>query len=226
MPNLPISGLPASSTLQGNELFADVQGGVTKYTTLDDISAFATSSLQLEVNNLTSVTSSYLTATDTGSLMVTGSISDHTLVFTKGDNKTFNKNLPGGQAGPGEATYLIPKNLTVYNDANPIREFYITGSEFNDSSFIKLSWSGSSGTCDVFLPDVNDPASENRVIGFITDSTFENATKADIRPFSGSGQAIDGETSYLQGFYRVNKSYEGIRLWCDGNEWFIIQKKA
>ncbi len=43
MPNLPISGLPASSTLQGDELFADVQDGVTKYTTLDDISAFAVS---------------------------------------------------------------------------------------------------------------------------------------------------------------------------------------
>ena len=203
MPNLPISGLPASSTLQGGELFADVQGGVTKYTTLDDISAFATSSV-----------------------MITGSISDHTLTFTKGDSTTFNINLPGGQAGPGEATYLIPKNLTVYNDLIPIREFFLTGSEFNDESFIKLSWSGSSGTCDVFLPDVNDPASENRIIGFITDSTFENATKADIRPFSGSGQAIDGETSYLQGFYRINKAYEGIRLWCDGNEWFIIQKKA
>ncbi len=226
MPNLPISGLPASSTLQGDELFADVQGGVTKYTTLDDISAFATSSLQLEVNNLTSVTSSYLTATDTGSLMVTGSISDHTLTFTKGDSTTFDINLPGGQAGPGEATYLIPKNLTVSNDTVPINEFFITGSEYENVSFIKLSWSGSTGTCDVFLPDVNDPTSENRIIGFISDSTFENATKADLRPFSGSGQAIDGETSYLQGFYRINKAYEGIRLWCDGTEWFIIQKKA
>lgn len=37
MPNLPISQLPQSSTLQGDELFVDVQGGVTKYTTLDNI---------------------------------------------------------------------------------------------------------------------------------------------------------------------------------------------
>jgi len=223
MPNLPISGLPASSTLQGNELFADVQGGVTKYTTLDDISAFATSSLQLEVNNLTSVTSSYLTATDTGSLMVTGSISDHTLVFTKGDNTTFDISLPGGQAGPGEATYLIPKNLTVYNDADPIREFYITGSEFNDSSFIKLSWSGSTGTCDVFLPDCTATENVNRIIGFISDGTFTSSTHADLRPLSGSGQSLDGSTSAA---YRINKDYEGIRVWSDGTEWFIIQKKA
>ena len=45
MPNLPISGLPASSTLDGSELFADVQGGITKYTTLDDIANYTTGSI-------------------------------------------------------------------------------------------------------------------------------------------------------------------------------------
>ncbi len=200
MPNLPISGLPASSTLQGNELFADVQGGVTKYTTLNDISAFATSSV-----------------------MITGSISDHTLTFTKGDNTTFDINLPGGQAGPSQATYLIPKNLTVFNDADPIREFYITGSEFNDESFIKLSWSGPTGTCNVNLPDCTATENVNRIIGFISDGTFSSATHADLRPLKGSGQSLDGSTTQA---YRINKDYEGIRVWSDGTEWFIIQKKA
>lgn len=37
MPNLPISGLPQAGALDGTELFATVQGGVTKYTTLDNI---------------------------------------------------------------------------------------------------------------------------------------------------------------------------------------------
>jgi hypothetical protein len=37
MPNLPISGLPAASTLDGTELFATVQGGITKYSTLSSI---------------------------------------------------------------------------------------------------------------------------------------------------------------------------------------------
>ena len=45
MPNLPISQLPQSSTLQGDELFVDVQGGVTKYTQLDVISNYVTSSI-------------------------------------------------------------------------------------------------------------------------------------------------------------------------------------
>ena len=37
MPNLPISGLPAGNTLDGTELFAIVQDGVTKYTTAGSI---------------------------------------------------------------------------------------------------------------------------------------------------------------------------------------------
>lgn len=37
MPNLPISGLPQANALTGSELFATVQDGVTKYTTVNDI---------------------------------------------------------------------------------------------------------------------------------------------------------------------------------------------
>lgn len=40
MPNLPISQLPQSNTLQGGELFVNVQEGVTKYTTLNDIASY------------------------------------------------------------------------------------------------------------------------------------------------------------------------------------------
>ena len=37
MPNLPISQLPAGNPLDGTELFAIVQDGVTKYTTVQNI---------------------------------------------------------------------------------------------------------------------------------------------------------------------------------------------
>ena len=77
MPNLPISGLPAASTLDGSELFAAVQSGVTTYTTLDDISTF-----------------------NTGSFMITGSSTGNTLAFTKGDGSTFNLYLTPGGAFP------------------------------------------------------------------------------------------------------------------------------
>lgn len=47
MPNLPISGLPQASSLDGSELFATVQSSVTKYTTLDDVSNYITGSFTL-----------------------------------------------------------------------------------------------------------------------------------------------------------------------------------
>ena len=62
MSNLPISGLPASSTLQGDELFADVQDGVTKYTTLDDVTHYVTSSI--ENYNQNNTNNSYLVPVD------------------------------------------------------------------------------------------------------------------------------------------------------------------
>ena len=47
MPNLPISQLPAADSLTGAELFATVQDGVTKYTTLNAINTSTTSNYGL-----------------------------------------------------------------------------------------------------------------------------------------------------------------------------------
>jgi len=117
MPNLPISQLPQSTALQGDELFVDVQGGVTKYTTLDSLAAFTTSSIQTEVNNLTAATSSYLTThQDTGSLMVTGSLSGSSLVFEKGDTTTFNIDLSSTFITPSQTGSLVEAAyLSIYS---------------------------------------------------------------------------------------------------------------
>jgi len=47
MPNLPISQLPAAGSLTGTELFAVVQDGVTKYTTLQAVNTATTSNYGL-----------------------------------------------------------------------------------------------------------------------------------------------------------------------------------
>jgi hypothetical protein len=44
MPDLPISGLPEHAALDGSELFAIVQTGITKYADLVDIKNYMTSS--------------------------------------------------------------------------------------------------------------------------------------------------------------------------------------
>ena len=89
---------------------------------------------------------------------------------------------------------------------------------YDNAQLIKLSWSGANGTAVYTLPDATTHA--NRKIRFISDSTFSTNTHVELTP--KSGQNLDGSTND----YDINKSYEGIAIWSDGTEWFVIQKKA
>ena len=170
MPNLPISGLPASSTLQGDELFADVQSGVTKYTTLDNITSYVSGSIEV-----------------------------------------YNQTNPNN-------SYIVPVTLTV-SAGDTIN---LSDSVYQNTSMIKLSWSGGTNPdVTLNLPDATNPNNTYRTIRFISDSTFLNASHhVDLTPTGG--QTLDGSTNP----YVINKEYEGIMVWSDGVEWFVIQKKA
>lgn len=84
MPNLPISQLPESTTLQGDELFADVQGGITKYTTLDQVAEYITSSFDYITSSQTGsfVESAYISIYDTGSQNLITSGSEQVVNFS------------------------------------------------------------------------------------------------------------------------------------------------
>lgn len=86
MPNLPISQLPKSTALQGNELFVDVQGGITKYTTLDAVTGYVTGSFDYVTPSQTGslVESAYVSVYSTGSqpLLVSGSAQPVTFTST------------------------------------------------------------------------------------------------------------------------------------------------
>jgi len=170
MPNLPISGLPASSTLQGDELFADVQSGVTKYTTLDNITSYVSGSIEV-----------------------------------------YNQTNPNN-------SYIVPVTLTV-SAGDTIN---LSDSVYQNTSMIKLSWSGGTNPdVTLNLPDATNPNNTYRTIRFISDSTFLNASHhVDLTPTGG--QTLDGSTNP----YVINKEYEGIMVWSDGVEWFVIQKKS
>lgn len=112
--------------------------------------------------------------------------------------------------------YVAPYILTVQADT-PID---LATSTYDDVEMIRLNWTGGNGTMVLTLPDATSTSSTNRVMRFISNSTLAAAKKVHITP-SGS-QTIDGVNAY----YEVNKSYEGVTLWSDGIEWFIIQKKA
>jgi len=149
MANLKISALPVATDLQGGELFAIVQGGATKQTTLNQI-----------------------------------------------DN------------------YLIPTNLIV----QPGVTVNLSDAAYQNSILIKLSWIGANGTQVLNLPSAS--SSTNRIIRIISNGGYATSTRTELTPIGGD--TLDGSSSA----YVINKAYEGIQVWSDGLQWFIIQKKA
>jgi hypothetical protein len=112
--------------------------------------------------------------------------------------------------------HLEPTTLTVEDG-----ETYDLGdSTYDEAELIVLSWSGGNGTATITLPDVTATKNLNRTKRLITDSTFNNATHANLTPFGS--QNLDGDNSSFD----LNRAYEGIKIWGNGTEWFIIQQKA
>ena len=110
--------------------------------------------------------------------------------------------------------YLVPTNLTV-SDGETIN---LSDSVYSDSMLIRLSWSGANGTMTLNLPSASD--NTNRLMRFISNGGFDTATRVELTPINS--ETLDGSTNA----YVVNKEFEGIQVWSDGVEWFIIQKKA
>lgn len=110
--------------------------------------------------------------------------------------------------------------ITVAKTASADEAVDLDSSTYENAMMIKLTWDGAAGTATYTLPDATSSNSTNRVLRFITDSTFSATNRVDITP--ASGQNLDGATTA----YEINKAYEGIAVWSDGTEWFIIQKKA
>ena len=110
--------------------------------------------------------------------------------------------------------YIVPTSLTV-SEGTTVN---LSDSAYATSELIELSWSGANGTMILNLPLA--ASNVNRVIRFISNTGFTSSTHADVTP--QGGDTLDGSTNK----YRINKAYEGIQVWSNGTEWFIIQKKA
>ncbi len=135
--------------------------------------------------------------------------------------------LPLVQSSTTRKTTLTDVQHFIVNHLEPVTLTVLDGqtvdlnsSTYDETELIVLSWSGDSGSMTLTLPDATDSKNLNRVKRLISDSTFATNTHADLTP--ASGQNLDGSTAH----YRINKAYEGITVWCNGTEWFIIQAKA
>ena len=110
--------------------------------------------------------------------------------------------------------YIVPTSLTV-SEGTTVN---LSDSTYATSELIELSWSGSNGTMVLNLPLA--ASNVNRVMRFISNTSFTGTHNADLTP--QGGDTLDGSTNK----YRINKAYEGIQVWSNGTEWFIVQKKA
>ena len=110
--------------------------------------------------------------------------------------------------------YLVPVTIT----ASAGQTINLSDSTYVYSMLIRLSWSGVNGTMTLNLPSAS--ANTNRVMRFLSNGGFENATRVELTPINS--ETLDGSTSA----YVINKEFEGIQIWSDGVQWFIIQKKA
>jgi len=113
--------------------------------------------------------------------------------------------------------HLDPTALTVSVAGGTID---LNDTAYDEAELIVLTWSGGNGTVELTLPDATAAKNLNRSKRIISDSSFSTSTHADLTP--RAGQTLDGSSSA----FRINKAYEGIKIWCNGTEWFIIQAKA
>lgn len=135
--------------------------------------------------------------------------------------------LPIVQTGTTKKTSLTDVQHYIVNHLDPVtltvsdgNTYDLGATVYDEAELIVLSWSGGNGTATLTLPDVTLSKNLNITKRFITDSTFTNSTHADLTPYDT--QNLDGANSAFD----LNRAYEGIKIWGNGTEWFIIQKKA
>lgn len=135
--------------------------------------------------------------------------------------------LPIVQTGTTKKTRLTDVQHYIVNHLDPVtltvsdgNTYDLGDAAYDEAELIVLSWSGANGTATLTLPDVTLSKNLNRTKRFITDSTFSNSTHANLTPYLT--QNLDGANSAFD----LNRAYEGIKIWGNGTEWFIIQKKA
>ena len=111
-------------------------------------------------------------------------------------------------------------NTLTFKSVEAVSEGDYTVSVFETTNIYLFTWSGSAGTMGVNLPPAQ--SSSGRMIRFVTDGSMTNGNSTLIKIAPSGIDTIDGELTP----YDINKKYEGVAMWSNGVEWFIIQKKA
>ena len=156
---------------------------------------------------------------------------------TDGDNVDLNLDAVSGgdstvQLTAGSGIGLSQSggnNVTIDNTLNNVGGVAVLEPEFmtvgpggsstitTSKNLVDLTWVGGSGTHDLTLPSAS--AIPYRFLRIINDGTVTAQDKVDV--YAPGSETIDGQASY-----RINKVYNGIAVWSDGNNWIVIQAKS
>ena len=149
MPNLPISQLPAAAPLSGSELFATVQSGVTKYTTLSSIT-------QVQGNNYglftqTGSSTPIAATTTSGSLLGAGagSLSVPANGFRVGD--AFQASFSGKISAQNNDTLqiLVRSNGVVLSDTGVMTMSGVTSKSWRLDVDFAIHKTGAAGVAEI-----------------------------------------------------------------------------
>ena len=149
MPNLPISQLPAAAPLSGSELFATVQSGVTKYTTLSSITQVQGNSYGLFTQ--TGSSTPIAATTTSGSLLGAGagSLSVPANGFRVGD--AFQASFSGKISAHNNDTLqiLVRSNGVVLSDTGVMSMSGVTSKSWRLDVDFAIHKTGAAGVAEI-----------------------------------------------------------------------------
>lgn len=134
------------------------------------------------------------------------------------------KNKGSKQANAMRDAYTIEQiaSKVVFGTTAIIEPEFITATPggsvqvITTKNIIDLTWSGGSGTFDLILPSAADIP--YRFLRIVNDATVVASDKVHV--VAPGSETIDGTA-----FYVINKPYNGVAVWSDGNNWVVIQAK-
>ena len=134
------------------------------------------------------------------------------------------KNRGSEQANAMRDAYTIEQiaSKVVFGPTAIIEPEFITATPggsvqvLTTKNIIDLTWSGGAGTFDLILPSAADIP--YRFLRIVNDATVVASDKVHV--VAPGSETIDGTA-----FYVINKPYNGVAVWSDGNNWVVIQAK-
>lgn len=219
MPNLPISGLPQSAQLQGGELFATVQDGVTKYTTLNNITYVSGNSYGLynQTGSSTPITGITGVSTPTSGSLLDGGIGTLSVPangFKVGD--AFNAKLAGkvNMANGHTLDIQFKSNGSTLADTGEISMPKTTDNQnwILDITFI-IQNTGSAGTASILSSGIftvrKDAAGEviNEIFSFNNSTTFDTTISNTLNVTGIMGPSCISTENIYSELFTLNKVF-------------------